>query len=141
MSSSVQPGGGVGNTHSHAHKFSFSSLLSYTETWRQLPRSTLCRIFHLSPADFPVTHGKDLGLPSSAHCRHDASSAAILSSCKTGKKHHVVPCIIPVIIYAKRHKRQRMCEDLQPAALRLGFAAMFVCMKLSLMLTGKIFTL
>lgn len=30
-----------------------------------------------------------------------------------------------------------MCEDLQPAALRLGSAARFVCMKLSLRLTGK----
>lgn len=110
MSSSVQPGGGVGNTHSHAHKFSFSSLLSYTETRRQLPRSILCRIFHLSPADFPVTHGKDSGLPPSAHCRHDASSAAILSSCKTtnqekekkNKTKHLVPCIVSGVIYAKK---------------------------------------
>lgn len=115
MSSSVQPGGGVGNTHSHAHKFSFSSLLSYTETRRQLPRSILCRIFHLSPADFPVTHGKDSGLPPSAHCRHDASSAAILSSCKTTNQEkkrkkqnetkHLVPCIVPVVIYAKKTKQ------------------------------------
>lgn len=62
MSSSVQPGGGVGNTHTHTHNFSFAFFLSHTETQRQLPRSILGRIFHLSPADFTVTHCKDYGL-------------------------------------------------------------------------------
>lgn len=103
MSSSVQAGGGVGNTH--AHKFSFSSLLSYTETRWQLPRSILCRIFHLSPADFPVTRGKDSGLPPSAHCRHDTSLAAILASCKMKNKQtnkHLVPCIFPVVMLKKQ---------------------------------------
>ena len=61
MSSSVQPGGGVGNTHTHII-FLFSFLLSHTQTQRQLPRSILGRIFHLSPADFTVTHCKDCGL-------------------------------------------------------------------------------
>lgn len=50
------------HTHTHTHKFSFSFFLSYTQTQRQLPRSILGRIFHLSPADFTVTHCKDSGL-------------------------------------------------------------------------------
>lgn len=49
-------------THTHTHNFSFSFFLSHTQTQRQLPRSMLGRIFHLSPADFTVTHCIDSGL-------------------------------------------------------------------------------
>lgn len=128
MSSSVQPGGGVGNTHSCTHKFSFSSFLSYTETQRQLPGSILCRMFHLSPADFPVTHGKDLGLPPSAPCRHNVFLASLLSSCKKQTKKNVVRyMVLSFFLMLKIHKCWT-CEDLLPAdlytcACKVKFAA------------------
>ena len=73
MSSSFQPGGDAGNTHKHTCMlviFLFLSFLSRTQTQRQLPRSMLGRIFHLSPADSTVPHRKRLWAPEEVETPH-----------------------------------------------------------------------